>query len=105
MVNVIYNERFYDNNTNKRSFLLFGLGFSYQFLKFMQIFKINVTFADMSIINPAYAINPDITDEKGFTADFGIRGNSKNKISFDISAFTLKYDDRIGFVQKYSMEM
>ncbi len=104
--NVIYNERFYDNNTNKRSFLLFGLGFSYKVKQNFEIYANisqnyrSVTFADMSIINPAYAINPDITDEKGFTADFGLRGNSKNKISFDISAFTLKYDDRIGFVQK-----
>jgi Fe(3+) dicitrate transport protein len=104
--NVIYNERFNDNNTNKRSFLLFGLGFSYQVKQNFEIYANisqnyrSVTFADMSIINPAYAINPDITDEKGFTADFGIRGNSENKISFDISAFTLKYEDRIGFIQK-----
>ena len=104
--NVIYNERFYDNNTNKRSFLLFGLGFSYQLKQNFEIYANisqnyrSVTFADISIINPAYAINPDITDEKGFTADFGFRGNSNNKVSFDISAFTLKYEDRIGFVQK-----
>ena len=50
--------------------------------------------------NPAYAINPNIDDEKGFTADMGFRGNFQNKISFDTSVFTLSYKDRIGFVQK-----
>ena len=104
--NVIYNERFDDNNSNKRSFLLLGLGFSYQLKQNFEIYANisqnyrSVTFADISIINPAYAINPDITDEKGFTTDFGLRGNYNNKVSFDVSAFTLKYEDRIGFVQK-----
>ena len=104
--NVIYNERFDDNNSNKRSFLLLGLGLSYQLKQNFEIYANisqnyrSVTFADISIINPAYAINPDITDEKGFTTDFGFRGNYNNKVSFDVSAFTIKYEDRIGFVQK-----
>ncbi len=34
------------------------------------------------------------------TADFGLRGNIKNFISYDISLFNLSYNDRIGFVQK-----
>ena len=44
----------------------------------------SVTFADISITNPAYAINPDIDDEKGFTADMGFRGNFQNKISYTL---------------------
>ena len=59
-----------------------------------------MTFADISIINPAYAINPNIDDEKGYTFDIGVRGNYKRKISFDSSLFSLIYKDRIGFIQK-----
>tara|TARA_B100000575_G_scaffold269707_1_gene249607 strand:+ start:11651 stop:14074 length:2424 start_codon:yes stop_codon:yes gene_type:complete len=103
--NTIYNEVFNEKDTKKRSFLLLGLGLSYKitdsefYTNFSQNFR-SVTFADISIINPAYAINPDIDDEKGFTFDIGLRGNYKKMISYDTSIFALLYKDRIGFIQK-----
>ena len=103
--NTIYNEVFNEKDTKRRSFILLGLGLSYKtnnsefYTNFSQNFR-SVTFADISIINPAYAINPDIDDEKGFTFDFGVRGNYKKMISYDTSIFALLYKDRIGFVQK-----
>ena len=51
------------------------------YTNFSQNFR-SVTFADISIINPAYAINPSIDDEKGFTFDLGFRGNFKEIVSF-----------------------
>ena len=54
----------------------------------------------MSIINPSYSINPDITDEKGVSIDIGVRGNINKKISYEFTAFNLLYNDRIGFIQK-----
>ena len=103
--NTIYNERFDESDTKKRRFLLIGLGLSYKkrglelYTNISQNFR-SVTFADISIINPAYAINPNIDDEKGFTFDIGFRGNYKKMISFDSSIFALIYRDRIGFIQK-----
>ena len=104
--NVIYNERFDENDSRKRSFLLLGLGIGYKvnidldlYSNFSQNYR-SVTFADISIINPAYAINPNIDDEKGYTFDFGLRGKVKDIISFDSSLFALIYRDRIGFVQR-----
>ena len=103
--NTIYNERFDESDTKKRKFLLIGLGLSYKkrglelYTNISQNFR-SVTFADISIINPAYAINPNIDDEKGFTFDIGFRGNYKKMISFDSSIFALIYRDRIGFIQK-----
>ena len=104
--NVIYNERFDEDESRKRSFLLLGLGIGYKVnidLDFYSNFSQNyrsVTFADISIINPAYAINPNITDEKGYTFDFGLRGKIKDIVAFDSSLFALIYKDRIGFVQR-----
>ena len=60
----------------------------------------SVTFADISIINPAYAINPEIDDEKGYTFDLGFRGNINKKVSYDSNIFLLLYEDKIGFIQK-----
>ena len=104
--NVIYNERFDENDSRKRSFLLLGLGIGYKvnidldlYSNFSQNYR-SVTFADISIINPAYAINPNIDDEKGYTFDFGLRGKIKDIMSFDSSLFALIYKDRIGFVQR-----
>ncbi len=104
--NTIYNEAFNEKDVKKRSFLLLGLGLTYKgnngidlYTNLSQNYR-SVTFADISIINPAYAINPEIDDEKGYTFDFGLRGNYKRKISFDSSLFALIYKDRIGFIQK-----
>ena len=104
--NTIYNETFKEKDIKKRSFLLLGIGFSFKSSKNIELYSNisqnyrSVTFADISIINPAYAINPNIDDEKGYTFDIGVRGNYKRKISFDSSLFSLIYKDRIGFIQK-----
>ncbi len=104
--NTIYNEAFNEEDIKKRSFLLFGVGISYKGRKNIELYSNlsqnyrSVTFADISIINPAYAINPSINDEKGYTLDLGIRGTYNKKFSFDSSLFSLIYKDRIGFIQK-----
>ena len=104
--NVILNQEIKDYRDNKRSFLLFGLGMSYKPLRYIEIYSNlsqnyrSVTFADISIINPAYSINPNISDEKGFTLDIGLRGNIKRYISYDTNFFSLFYNDRIGFIQR-----
>lgn len=104
--NVIFNEKFDESDKKSRNFLLVGLGFSYKANRNLEVYSNfsenyrSVTFADISTINPAYAINPEIDDEKGYTFDIGIRGNYKKKISYDANIFLLKYEDRIGFIQK-----
>ena len=104
--NVILNQTEYYDDLRERSFLLLGLGASFKpnsFIEFYGNISQNyrsVTFADISIINPAFVINPDISDEKGYTMDIGTRGKIKNLISYDLSLFSLLYDDRIGFLQK-----
>ena len=104
--NVIYNERFDEFDEKKRNFILLGLGLSYKPNRNIEMYSNisqnyrSVTFADISTINPAYAVNPNIDDEKGYTFDFGLRGNFKRKISYDANIFLLLYEDRIGFIQK-----
>ena len=104
--NVIYNNTNYENKESKRSFILLGLGLSLKTLKSLEIYSNisqnyrSVTFADISIVNPAFAINPEISDERGFTLDLGLRGDIKDLISLDFTLFNLLYKDRIGFTQK-----
>lgn len=104
--NVIFEETVEDNQDFDRSFVLLGLGLSYKPTTSFEVYGNvsqnyrSVTFSDININNPAFAINPDITDEKGFTADLGIRGNYQSIVSYDLGVFGLFYNGRIGFVQK-----
>ena len=104
--NVIFDELINNSELRNRNFILLGLGSSYKLNNNFEIYfnlsenYRSVTFADISIFNPAYMINPNISDENGSTTDLGIRGTYKKLISYDISAFLLAYNNRIGFVQR-----
>ncbi|WP_231891927.1 TonB-dependent receptor family protein [Tenacibaculum ovolyticum] len=104
--NVILKETDYSNDSNQRTFLLLGIGASYKpnsNLEFYGNISQNyrsVTFSDLNIVNQSFSINPLIGDEKGYTSDFGMRGNYKRLISYDLGVFGLFYNDRIGVISK-----
>ncbi|MGY5353822.1 TonB-dependent receptor domain-containing protein [Wenyingzhuangia sp. IMCC45467] len=97
-------EHIEDNNGFVRNFVLLGIGVSYKPSQVLELYANasqnyrSVTFSDIRTINPSFVIDPNITDEKGFTADIGLRGKSKKTFSYDVSAFTLVYGNRIGQV-------
>lgn len=102
--NPIQNQTFEDDRDFDRSFILLGLGLSYLpthhtelYGNFSQNYR-SVTFNDIRIVNPAFQVDPNITDESGFTTDFGIRGRIGESISYDVGGFGLLYDNRIGEV-------
>ena len=102
--NPIFDTTIFQNNLNKRRFLLAGLGLSFKWSDQLENYSNisqnyrSVTFSDISIISPTYSVDSSIGDEKGYTFDFGLRGNIKNIVFFDISTFLISYEDRIGFV-------
>ena len=89
---------------NERSFILVGLGASYKknaSLEFYGNISQNyrsITFSDLNIVNPSNAVDRNLQDEKGFSTDFGVRGNWNNLVSFDANLFGLFYKNRIGFL-------
>ncbi len=52
----------------------------------------------MSILNSNYQVDPNLKDETGFSAELGIRGHIEDIVSYDVSVFTIHYDDRIGII-------
>ena len=96
----------YDNRSNKRSFLLAGIGTQYKFtegLEFYANFSQNyrsINFNDMRVVNPSFQVDPNLKDESGFTIDGGFRGALKNLLYFDVNVFLLQYNDRIGTTLK-----
>ncbi|MES1160754.1 MAG: TonB-dependent receptor, partial [Bacteroidota bacterium] len=78
--NLIYNQPVTENRTNRRSFILGGLGLSYNaagdwqwYANISQNYR-SINFSDMSIVNPNYRVDPNLKDEKGYSADIGVRG-------------------------------
>jgi Fe(3+) dicitrate transport protein len=100
--NVILDVTEYDNNVKERQFLFFGVGLSYKPKNKVEVYGNvsqnyrSVTFNDIRTVAPSQVIDENITDEKGYTSDIGIRGQIANAVTFDSSIFGLYYDDKIG---------
>jgi Fe(3+) dicitrate transport protein len=94
----------YEDKDRIRSFIIAGAGMSYrpnQQLELYGNFSQNyraINFNDIRVINPNLTVDPEISDEKGFNADLGIRGGRDGIYNFDVSVFYLRYDGRIGSV-------
>ncbi|MGC6479589.1 MAG: TonB-dependent receptor domain-containing protein [Flavobacteriaceae bacterium] len=102
--NPLRNEAVADDRIFERRFVLLGLGLSYDFSPAVEGYANisenyrSVTFSDIRVTNPSFVVDENITDESGFTVDFGIRGRAKDYFSFDVSLFGLRYNQRLGEV-------
>lgn len=102
--NIIYEERIEESRGKRRSFALFGMGLSYKYKEeaevyanFSQNFRA-INFNDIRVDNPSLEVDENITDERGFNVDLGVRGARSGFFRYDISLFMLSYKDRIGSV-------
>jgi Fe(3+) dicitrate transport protein len=100
--NVILDENQEENNIKDRNFVLLGVGLSYKpqngiefYGNISQNYR-SVTFNDIRTVSPSQVIDENITDEKGYTSDIGVRGQLGNKVTFDTSIYGLYYNDKIG---------
>jgi Fe(3+) dicitrate transport protein len=50
------------------------------------------------VVNPNFRVDPNLQDERGYTADLGLRGNVAGVFSYDVTGFYLAYANRIGTV-------
>lgn len=100
--NLIVDNKIPESTSRTRSFLLFGAGLSYKPFKKMEIysnFSQNyraINFSDLRISNPNVRINPNLADERGYTADLGVRGANNGFFSYEATVFYLAYLDKIG---------
>lgn len=90
------------NLTRNRTFLVGGVGAEYHvspktefYANASQAFR-PVMFADLTPPATTDVIDQNLRDARGLSADFGYRGTVQNWLRFDVSAFYLTYDNRIG---------
>ena len=101
--NPIRDTEFIDSRTFERNLLLLGLGVSYRGDNGLELYGNvsqnyrSVTFNDIRTVNPSFQVDPDITDESGYTADAGLRWSGE-KWEVHGNLFGLRYRDRIGEV-------
>ncbi len=89
-----------------RGFLIGGLGMEYAVSNTTKLYA-NATqsyrpvqFADLTTPPTTDVIDPNLTDAQGLNIDFGYRGNIKDYLVFDVSAFRLIYDNRVGTIKQ-----
>ena len=99
--NVIVQDKKTDNKRNERSFLLAGIGATYNlqpniqlYANFSQNYKA-INFNDLRTLNLNLQVDSALKDEKGYSADLGIR-KSNGIFNYDINVFLINYDNKIG---------
>lgn len=102
--NLVAESRQEESLDRKRAFIIMGLGLSYKFdsrfelySNFSQNYRA-INFTDLRIDNPNGRVDPGIEDERGYTADIGLRGRAGDLWYLDFTAFYLAYKDRIGLL-------
>ncbi|MCW9708175.1 TonB-dependent receptor [Fodinibius salsisoli] len=104
--NVLVDDRIQEERQKDRSFLFYGLGVSYKesnqfeiYANYSQNYRA-INFNDIRVDVGSLKVDPNISDEHGYNADFGIRGQQSQLLNYDISLFHLSYEDRIGTILK-----
>ena len=60
----------------------------------------------MRIVNPNFIVDTNLSDERGFNADLGIRGSLFNGLFYsDISCFYLEYDKILIFTRLFQIKI
>ncbi|MCW3124259.1 MAG: TonB-dependent receptor [Flavipsychrobacter sp.] len=100
----IANDKIFETLNNPRSFALLGIGTSWKFKNGAELYSNisqnyrSINFNDVRIVNTNARVDPALRDETGYNIDLGLRGSYKGWLYADLSAFYLKYNDRIGSI-------
>jgi Fe(3+) dicitrate transport protein len=88
----------------KRTVILLGVGTEFKttnnsnlYANFSQAFR-PVTYSELTPSATTDSIDQNLRDASGYNFDFGFRGSLKNVLTFDVGAFYLFYDNRIGTI-------
>jgi Fe(3+) dicitrate transport protein len=99
VINVEYGEEY---RNKPRTIFIAGIGVGYRPSNNLELYSNisqnyrSITFNDMRIVNPSSRIDSMLRDEKGYSLDIGMRSVETSSYTFDLSAFLLNYNNRIG---------
>ncbi|UPL49332.1 TonB-dependent receptor [Hymenobacter sublimis] len=91
---------------SRRKVLLYGAGAEYRltdqtnlYANYSRAFR-PVTFGDLTPPATSDVIDPNLRDATGYNAELGYRGTWADVLTFDVDAFWLHYNDRIGTLRR-----
>jgi Fe(3+) dicitrate transport protein len=100
--NLVAQTRNEESMSRMRDFFIAGIGTNYKCNDKVSLYA-NITqnyrainFSDIRIVNPNFKVDPNIKDETGYTADIGIRTKKDAWFNMELTAFLIKYNDKIG---------
>ncbi len=95
-----------ENLNRTRSFVLAGIGAGYKlsyatslYANFSQAYR-PVLFSDLTPPATTDVIDENLKDAGGYNLDLGYRGRLGSFLQFDLSAFLLRYENRIGTIRQ-----
>jgi Fe(3+) dicitrate transport protein len=95
-----------NSDSRTRNFILLGMGSEFMvssttslYGNFSQAYR-PVTFSELTPSATTDIIDPNLKDASGYNIDFGYRGSLKSFLNFDIGAFYLNYENRIGTISQ-----
>ena len=104
------NDKLPSNESRNRYFALAGLGIEYKpsvntsvYANISQAYR-PIDYSQLEPFGTTSKIDPNLKDAFGYNADLGYRGTIKNYLNFDIGAFYLAYNNRIGVVLKEDVQ-
>lgn len=89
---------------NERGFVISGVGISHRIKPSLEVFfnlsqnYRSITFNDAVVQNPSFRVDPQLRDERGYNVDLGIKGLIAKGVAIDVTAFYLRYANRIGLL-------
>jgi len=100
--NLLNQQKVSEQLSRSRKFVIAGLGLSYKpdlpiefYANFSQNYRA-INFSDLRIVNPNFIVDPNIQDERGFTADMGVKGKKNGRLMYELTAFYVFYKGKIG---------
>lgn len=104
--NLLLDEMIEEDKNNARDFLFAGVGLAFKPSQEWEIYGNlsqnyrAINFNDIRVTVGSLVVDSNLTDERGFNADLGLRGDLAGLLHVDMSLFHLSYKDRIGTVLK-----
>ena len=96
----------YPKDSKDRHILLTGIGLQYKtsnstsiYANWSQAYR-PMDYTSLTPFGTIVTVDKNLKDSKGYNADAGFRGSIKHFLNFDISGFYLRYNNRVGVIEK-----
>ncbi len=96
----------YSDRSKNRYIFLTGIGLQFKtssttniYANWSQAYR-PMDYSSLTPFGTIVTVDPKLKDSNGYNSDVGFRGSVKNYLNFDVGAFYMQYNNRIGIIEK-----